>query len=282
MSILDRLFGRRKDRRVSEDKERDERLEGEDDKAPPKQDHASKDPLQHWARQACNGKTSIRIQWLQVSRLVDVLTKAIQEFRPGVPCTMDDIRNATKLKCAVCGYWDPQLINILYVREHIGCILGFGRLAELANSGLCPRCHTSEVKVTFSPGKIGLRMKPGQQKIRKESTANDDDRSKASLGEEIAFRMVIEDAIPLQSGKVFVGSIQSGSIAKGDKVECRTRAGAFLTSIDRLEAFGKSIDQAHAGQKVGVYLCDCPMEKENSIGRGDVFCAPNEQEPPNV
>jgi hypothetical protein len=114
----------------------------------------------------------------------------------------------------------------------------------------------------------------GRKKTR-HATATD--RSKDDFGDKMAFCMVIEDTFALQNRKILVGNIQSGSTTKGDKIECHTQSGTFLATIDKLEAFGKSIDQAHVGQHVGISLCNCPKEKVSSIDRGDVLCTAPEE-----
>jgi hypothetical protein len=88
--------------------------------------------------------------------------------------------------------------------------------------------------------------------------------------------MIVEDKFNIAGGPCFVGKVESGCVTKGDRIECRTRKGKFSATVAQLEQFRKSINQAHAGQNIGICLCDYPSEQLIGLDRGDILSSPDQ------
>jgi translation elongation factor EF-Tu-like GTPase len=84
------------------------------------------------------------------------------------------------------------------------------------------------------------------------------------------FKMVIEDIFSITGrGTVVAGKIESGAIKTGDTVTWVTKNGKTVTSrIAGIEMFRKMIQEASAGNKVGLLLSDI---NKNNIERGNII-----------
>lgn len=77
------------------------------------------------------------------------------------------------------------------------------------------------------------------------------------------FSMQIEDVFSIKGrGTVVTGKIDSGTIKLGDEVLIQSQRGERKTFVVGIEMFRKMLDQAKAGDNVGILLKD--------IGKGDV------------
>ena len=79
-------------------------------------------------------------------------------------------------------------------------------------------------------------------------------------------RMKIDDIFTIRGrGKVAVGTIESGSFKIGQSITIKTTAGDFASVIKGIEVFMKHLDEAKAGDKVGI-LIDIPDGQDISAG----------------
>ena len=83
------------------------------------------------------------------------------------------------------------------------------------------------------------------------------------------FRMTVEDVFSIRGrGTVVTGQIESGTLTVGDEISFR-REGVFKKAVvTGIEAFRKQLQQAQAGDNVGVLLRDV---NKPDIQRGDVL-----------
>jgi elongation factor Tu len=88
------------------------------------------------------------------------------------------------------------------------------------------------------------------------------------------FRLTVEDVFVIRNrGVVATGRVESGTLRVGDTVHIN---GALEARVDGIEIFRKSIDQATAGDNIGVLFKG--VEK-GQLGRGSVLTAAGEFPP---
>ncbi len=79
------------------------------------------------------------------------------------------------------------------------------------------------------------------------------------------FRMTVEDVFSIRGrGTVATGKVELGPLRVGDKV----RINDETVRVDGLEAFRKTIEEANAGDNVGLLFGQL---NKNKIQRGDVI-----------
>jgi translation elongation factor EF-Tu-like GTPase len=79
------------------------------------------------------------------------------------------------------------------------------------------------------------------------------------------FRMTVEDVFSIRGrGTVATGKIELGPLRVGDKV----RINEETVRVDGIEAFRKTLDEANAGDNVGLLFGKL---SKNKIQRGDVI-----------
>jgi len=82
------------------------------------------------------------------------------------------------------------------------------------------------------------------------------------------FRLTVDDVFHIRGrGVVVTGKVQDGDIRVGDEVEIN---GASTVKVDGIEAFRKQLDEAHAGDNIGLLFGK--LEK-GDVARGDVISA---------
>ena len=82
-------------------------------------------------------------------------------------------------------------------------------------------------------------------------------------------RMQIEDVFTIRGrGKVAVGEIESGSFKVGQNVTIKTAETEFTSTIKGIEVFMKHLDEAKAGDKVGLLL---EIPDDQKIGADDLI-----------
>jgi translation elongation factor EF-Tu-like GTPase len=80
------------------------------------------------------------------------------------------------------------------------------------------------------------------------------------------FRMTVEDVFVIRNrGVVATGRVESGSLRVGDTVQID---GSLEATVDAIEVFRKSIDQANTGDNIGVLFKK--LEK-SQLDRGSVL-----------
>jgi elongation factor Tu len=81
--------------------------------------------------------------------------------------------------------------------------------------------------------------------------------------------MTIQDVFAIKGrGTVVTGQIESGTLQVGDAVKVETQVDTIGTIVTSIEMFRRSIEQASAGDHVGVFLRDVA---KNDVQRGDVL-----------
>jgi len=84
------------------------------------------------------------------------------------------------------------------------------------------------------------------------------------------FRMVVEDVFVIKRrGVVATGRVESGQLRVGDEVRVN---GELALTVDGIEAFRKSRDEANPGDNIGVLFKSAEREH---LRRGDVLTAPS-------
>jgi elongation factor Tu len=85
--------------------------------------------------------------------------------------------------------------------------------------------------------------------------------------------MVIEDVFSIRGrGTVVTGRIDKGTLRPGDSIVLRGRSGDRTTVVAAVEAFRKVLDQASAGDAVGVLLADVSRDE---VQQGDELLSPD-------
>ncbi len=88
------------------------------------------------------------------------------------------------------------------------------------------------------------------------------------------FRMTVEDVFLIRNrGVVATGRVESGTLRVGDSVQID---GTLEARVDGIEVFRKSIDEAKAGDNIGVLFKG--IEK-SQLNRGSVLTAAGEFPP---
>jgi elongation factor Tu len=86
------------------------------------------------------------------------------------------------------------------------------------------------------------------------------------------FRMTVEDVFSIKGrGTVVTGRIETGTIKVGDEIAVQGRNGQKRTTVSGLEMFRKTMDQATAGDNVGLLLKDIAKP---DVQQGDVLLPP--------
>ena len=86
------------------------------------------------------------------------------------------------------------------------------------------------------------------------------------------FRMIVDDIFSIRNrGTVVTGKIETGTLRVGDQLVIRGKNGDKATVVTGIEAFRKALEQATAGDMVGVLLKDVSRE---DVQHGDELLAP--------
>src|SRR5512143_3592041 len=86
------------------------------------------------------------------------------------------------------------------------------------------------------------------------------------------FHMVIEDVFSIAGrGTIVTGKIDSGTVRAGDELVIRGTGGQRRATVVGVEASRKVLEEAHAGDTVGVLLKDVARAL---IERGDELVSP--------
>ena len=82
-----------------------------------------------------------------------------------------------------------------------------------------------------------------------------------------SFRMTIQDVFAIRGrGTVVTGQIESGTLQVGDVIKIETQVDTIETVVTGIEMFRRTIDQAGAGENVGVFLRGVTKD---DVQRGD-------------
>ena len=88
------------------------------------------------------------------------------------------------------------------------------------------------------------------------------------------FRLTVEDVFVIRNrGVVATGRVESGTLRVGDTVSIN---GGLRVQVDAIEVFRKSIDQANAGDNIGVLFKGID---KSQIDRGAVLTSSGEGPP---
>ena len=83
------------------------------------------------------------------------------------------------------------------------------------------------------------------------------------------FRMTVADVFFIKGrGTVVTGQVESGTLRIGDEVYIRRPNSSRRTTVTGIEAFRKLLDEANAGDNIGVLLRDITKQE---IQHGDVL-----------
>jgi len=86
-----------------------------------------------------------------------------------------------------------------------------------------------------------------------------------------AFRMTVDDVFTIRDrGTVVTGCVESGTLHAGDEIVICRGSKTRRSKVAAIEMFHKMLDQASAGENVGVLLKDV---KSNEVAKGDVLTA---------
>jgi elongation factor Tu len=87
-----------------------------------------------------------------------------------------------------------------------------------------------------------------------------------------SFHMIVEDVFMIRGrGTVVTGKIDIGTLRVGDQVVVKGSNGQKTTTVTGIEAFRKALDQANAGDNVGLLLKD--LSKQD-VQHGDEILGP--------
>ncbi len=83
------------------------------------------------------------------------------------------------------------------------------------------------------------------------------------------FRMIVNDVFFIRGrGTVVTGQIESGTLNIGDEIYLRRSNSSRKVTVNGIEMFRKLLDQAKAGDNVGVLLRDLTKQE---VEKGDVL-----------
>ncbi len=83
------------------------------------------------------------------------------------------------------------------------------------------------------------------------------------------FRMSVQDVFSIRGrGTVVTGKIENGTLNVGDEISIQRQGSIKKTIVTGIESFRKQLQQAQAGDNVGVLLRD--IDKPD-IQRGDIL-----------
>ena len=83
------------------------------------------------------------------------------------------------------------------------------------------------------------------------------------------FRMTVEDVFFIRGrGTVVTGQIESGTLNVSDEIYIRRPNSSKKVTVTGIEMFRKILDQAHAGDNVGILLRDITKQE---VDKGDVL-----------
>ena len=89
------------------------------------------------------------------------------------------------------------------------------------------------------------------------------------MSEDTLFRMEIEDVFSIRGrGTIVTGHIKQGSLSTGEVVELRGQGYPREVIIEAIEMFHRKVEQAGAGDHVGLVLKDITKDQ---VQRGDVL-----------
>lgn len=81
--------------------------------------------------------------------------------------------------------------------------------------------------------------------------------------------MTVEDVFFIRGrGTVVTGQIESGTLHVGDEIYLRSTSSSRKVTVNGIEIFRKILDQAKAGDNVGVLLRDLTKQE---IQKGDIL-----------
>jgi len=84
-----------------------------------------------------------------------------------------------------------------------------------------------------------------------------------------SFRMTIEDVFSIRGrGTVVTGQVESGTLKVGDEIQIQRQDSRKKAVVTGIEAFRKMLQQAQAGDNVGVLLRDI---NKQDVQHGDVL-----------
>ncbi|MGC1378480.1 MAG: EF-Tu/IF-2/RF-3 family GTPase [Anaerolineales bacterium] len=91
-----------------------------------------------------------------------------------------------------------------------------------------------------------------------------------------SFRMTVQDVFSIRDrGTVVTGQIESGALKVGDEISIQRQGSAKKAVVTAIEAFRKQIQQAQAGDTVGLLLRDVGKQ---DIQHGDVLVGSDDSE----
>lgn len=84
-----------------------------------------------------------------------------------------------------------------------------------------------------------------------------------------SFRMTVEDVFTIKGrGTVVTGRVESGTLKVGDEIHLKRQSSSKKVIVTGIEAFRKLLNQAQAGDNIGVLLRDIGKQ---DVQRGDVL-----------
>jgi hypothetical protein len=167
MSILDRLFGKKKNL-GSTNRQQDMNV------ATSTSDHnrcttcgfllincscqsslkTEDNSLSLFVSNACKSKCSIAVNWKLAPKIIDMITDNLIIKHPEIKLTLDDIRRGVKIKCNKCNYSGNEILDILYYISNVGGYITNSRNIGSLDKGLCPSCGDNKAYITVSPTNI--------------------------------------------------------------------------------------------------------------------------------
>ena len=86
------------------------------------------------------------------------------------------------------------------------------------------------------------------------------------------FRLIVEDVFGIvKRGTVVTGKIEAGTLKAVDQVMLRSKSGEKTTVVTSIESFRKVVEEANAGDRVGLLLKDI---SRGDVRRGDEILSP--------
>lgn len=119
------------------------------------------DPLAEFAMKASKAETTIEIQFLQVSKLINLLQESLQKEYPSIDSgeMFRQAEGGLTLRCPRCGQLSDQAVPYLYMAgsDIMKNAVFMGPNVAALSQGKCPGCGGTRAYATFNPAKVKAR-----------------------------------------------------------------------------------------------------------------------------
>ena len=134
----------------------------------------------------------------------------------------------------------------------------------------CPWCGTNYLTFQSNCNNCGGALPVAAEKIALSPTLSENiAESPLSISTNLSFRMTVQDVFTIRNrGTVVTGQIESGTLHVGEEISIQRTNYAKKAVVTAIEMFRKQLQQAKAGDNVGLLLRDIGQQ---DVKRGDLL-----------